>query len=50
MEQSVVSFDTGERGRTEPAECCSNQMNRRGGSYVNWNVNPPGKEPLVKLN
>jgi hypothetical protein len=25
-------------------------MNRRGCSYPNWKVNPPGKEPLVKLN
>ena len=50
MEQSVVSFDIRERRRSEPAECWSNQMNRRGCSYPNWKVNPPGKEPLVKLN
>jgi hypothetical protein len=29
VEQSVVPFDTGERGRSKPAECCSNQTNRR---------------------
>lgn len=50
VEQSVASFDIAATGRWEPVECCSNQRNRNKSSYPNWKVNPPGNEPLVKLN